>query len=314
MMHLLADLDPPTFWNGVNGSAGLWLKIILALVVMIAITVGLLFAPTQLRRPVIVGVTFLSGLFYVLYWLYPQPIARAVPEDAPRGFGESISFWISDAQPVVANMSNIIAGFLIGLGIYSLLRIHLRKLFKMQKDWFFSLVLVLSLLGMTIFGYMDWAQRQSATGGAIPFVPGPGWGFTQYARDLFFDGLLQQMDAAMFSLVAFYIMSAAYRAFRARSIEATILLVTALIVLLSFMGLIQLGWDNGLIGNAVGKKADGSLNESFLLNFRLADIYTWIRNTIQTPAIRGIDFGVGIGLLAMGLRIWLSLERTGGTD
>jgi len=37
-----------------------------------------------------------------------------------------------------------------------------------------------------------------------------------------------------------------------------------------------------------------------------------LRAAIQTPAIRGIDFGVGIGLLAMGLRLWLSLEKTGG--
>jgi hypothetical protein len=38
----------------------------------------------------------------------------------------------------------------------------------------------------------------------------------------------------------------------------------------------------------------------------------WLRNTFQVPSIRGIDFGVGIGALAMGLRLWLSLERTGG--
>lgn len=310
MLHLLADLDPPTFWNGLNGSTGLWLKIILALVVMIAFTVGLFFAPTQLRRPIVVAVTFLSGLFYVLYWIYPQPIARSVPADAPRNLGESLSFWIADAQPVVANLANIIAGFLIGLGIYSLLRIHLRRLFKMQKDWFFSLVLVASLVAMTIFGYWDWMQRQSASGGAISFVPGPGWGFAQYSRDLLFDGLLQQMDAAMFSLVAFYIMSAAYRAFRARSIEATILLVTALIVLLSFMGLIQFQWD----GFVTKSLAHGD-KDSLANNLRLTDTYSWIRNTIQTPAIRGIDFGVGIGLLAMGLRIWLSLEKTtGGAD
>jgi hypothetical protein len=183
----------------------------------------------------------------------------------------------------------------------------------MQKDWFFSLVLIACLFAMTIFGYWDWSNRQAAVGGALSYVPGPGWGFQQYARDLLFDGLLQQMDAAMFSLVAFYIMSAAYRAFRARSIEATILLVTALIVLLSFMGLIQLAWDGQIAQGA--KNPDGTVNtDYFRLNFRLADIYAWIRANIQTPAIRGIDFGVGIGLLAMGLRIWLSLERTGGTD
>lgn len=307
-MQFFAQLDPKTFWNAPNGSAELWIKIIVGLVVLTLLTFGLTQAPPQVRRPVIVTVTFLAGLFYVAYWLYPQPIARKAPDDAPRNSAEALSFWISDAQPVIANMSNIIAGFLIGLGIYSLLRIHLRRLLKQQKDWFFSLVLVISLVAMTIFGYWDWGNRQSAAGGAISSVPGPGWGFQQYARDFLFDGLLQQMDAGMFSMVAFYIMSAAYRAFRARSVEATILLLSALIVMLSFLGLAQFSWDTFLVNATHGNK------DSFLLNFRLADVAAWLRGNIQTPAIRGIDFGVGIGLLAMGLRIWLSLEKTGGTD
>ncbi|WP_025228093.1 hypothetical protein [Fimbriimonas ginsengisoli] len=307
-MPFFAQLDPKTIWNAPNGSSQLWMMIILALLAMVALTFGLMRAPTQLRRPIVAGVTFISGLFYVLYWLYPQPIARSVPDDKPRNFSEAVGFWIADAQPVVANISNIVAGFLIGLGIYSLLRIHLRKLFKQQKDWFFSLVLVVSLVSMTLFGYWDWVNRQGPAGGAIPYIPGPGWGFQQYARDLLFDGLLQQMDAAMFSIVAFYIMSAGYRAFRARSIEATILLITALVVLLSFMGVIQFAWD-GMIKNQAHQNPD-----AFIQNFRLTEVYGWIRKTIQTPAILGIDFGVGIGLMAMGLRIWLSLERTGGTD
>lgn len=308
MISLLADLDPKSFWNAPNGSSELFLKIGIALVVMVGLIFALTQAPPQTRRPIVVAVTFLSGLFYVMYWLFPQPIARKAPEDIPRNFGESISFWISDAQPVIANTSNIIAGFLIGLGIYSLLRIHVRKLALKQKDWFFSLVLLISLFAMTIFGYWDWINRQGAAGGAITTVPGPTWGFQQYARDLLFDGLLQQMDAGMFSMIAFYILSAAYRAFRIRSIEATILLATAFIVMLSFLGLAQFSWDSAIVNATHGNK------DSFLLNFRLQDVAGWLRTNIQTPAIRGIDFGVGIGLLAMGLRMWLSLEKTGGTE
>jgi len=308
-VNLLLALDPSSLWNGENGSTGLWIKIILALLVTSGGVFALARAPAQVRKPVIVAVTFLSGLYYVLFWLFPQPINRSTPSDAPRNMLEAASFWISDAQNIVANISNIIAGFLIGLGIYSLLRIHLRKIVKKQTDWGFSAVLVVSLVAMTLFGYWDWANRQSPAGGTIPFVPSSAWGFQQYARDLLFDGLLQQMDAGMFSVVAFYIMSAAYRAFRARSIEATILLITALIVMLSFMGVIQKPWDDFVAGTLAGGNKDSVLN-----GLKLSDTYTWIRGSIQTPAIRGIDFGVGVGLLAMGLRIWLSLEKTGGND
>jgi hypothetical protein len=50
----------------------------------------------------------------------------------------------------------------------------------------------------------------------------------------------------------------------------------------------------------------------FLLNFKLTEIAGWLRNNMQVPAIRAIEFGVGIGALAMGLRIWLGIEK-GGT-
>jgi len=299
--NLLAQIPPPSFWNAPAGSTGLYVRIFLALVFGLLLIFALTKAPAQARRPIIVGVTFISGLFYVLWWVFPSPINRA-PDDAPRNMAEGISFWLSDAQPVVASFSNVIAAFLIGLGIYSLMRIHLKKVVKQQKDWFYSLVLIVSMISMAAFGYIDWYQRLGPAGSTM--ATGANWGFVQYAKDLLFDGGFQEMEATMFSMVAFYILSAAYRAFRARSTEATILLVTALIVVLSLLGIVVNQWDG-----AVTSLANGN---GIIENFRLTDIAGWIKNNLQTPAIRGLDFGVGIGLLAMGLRIWLSLEKTGG--
>lgn len=299
MMNLLAQVPPPSFWNAPNGSNQLWLMMGVALLVGCAFILALMYSPTQLRRPIVVGLTFLSGLFYVAYWAYPTPIDRA-PDSAPRNVFETTSFWIADAQPVVANLSNIIASFMIGLGIFSLLRIHVRRFGKMQKDWFYSMVLLVCIVLMVGFGYVDWFQRQGPAGADM--ASGEKWGLAQRGFDLLFDGLFQQMEAAMFSIVAFYILSAAYRAFRARSVEATILLVTALIVMSSLLGVVTLMWDKSWIVQQGGQ------------NMKLTEIAGWIQNNLQTPAIRGIDFGVGIGLLAMGVRIWLSLEKTGGNS
>jgi hypothetical protein len=299
MLPLLAQVAPPSFWNAPNGSTELFIKIGIALVIGIGLIFALMAAPAQARRPIVVTLTFISGLFYVLYWAYPAPIDRQ-PDEAPRNAAEGLSFWIADAQPVVANLSNIIAAFMIGLGIFSLLRIHVRKVSKMQKDWFYSAVLLVSMVLMIVFGYWDWFQRQTPAGATMS--AGVGWGPAQYGRDLLFDGLLQQMEAAMFSIVAFYILSAAYRAFRARSAEATILLVTALILMTSLLGVVTFAWDNSFIVRGLGDNA------------KITEVASWIQNYLQTPAIRGIDFGVGIGLLAMGLRIWLSLEKTGGNS
>lgn len=293
-MNLLAQAPPPSFWNAPNGSTELWMKIVLALVVGILFVLGLSAVPSNLRRPIIAGFTFLSGLFYVLLWLWPQAIDRH-PDDKPLNAVEGMAFWLEDALPHVANFSNILSAFLLGLGVFSVLRIHFRRISRQQRDWGYSVVLLAFMVAMVVFGYWDWINRTAPKGELLAIQS--NWHFQQFASDLLFNGLLQQMDAAMFSMVAFYILSAAYRAFRVRSLEATILLGTALIVILSLMGAVEFAWNNMFAGHP---------------NASLTEIYKWIQNTVQTPSIRGIDFGVGIGALSMGLRIWLSLEKEGG--
>ena len=300
-MNLFLDIPPPSFWNAENGSGGLMIRILLMLVVGVGAIFGLMQAPANLRRPIVAFVTFISGLFYVLLYLWPVAISRNKGVDAPRNVVEHVGFWLDDAVPVVANFTSIVSGFLLGLGVYSLLRVHGRKLARRERDWAFSAVLIVSMALMVFFGYADWKQRLGEDGPL--FDVRSNWNLVAYGRDFLFEGLLQQMDAAMFSVIAFYILSAAYRAFRVRTIEATILLAAAFIMIFSLMGSVENAWSNIVTGGHSG---------GFLDNLTLTEISSWIRKNVQTPAIRGIDFGVGIGALAMGLRLWLSLERTGG--
>jgi len=273
-------------------------------VVGFAFLVACLYLPSNLRRPVVATFTFVSGLFYVLYFLWPKPFDWQ-PGDATTGTSEAVGAWFASANPVVSNFASILTAFLLGLGAYSILRIHLGRISRQQKDWGFSMVLLISMVLMILFGYADWIQRQDS-------VLGPkldledNWGLVQKARDFLFDGLLQQMDAAMFSIIAFYILSAAYRAFRIRSIEATIMLAAAFIMMLSLLG--------GIVEPAnalVLDKLAGGNPDAFVNNFQLGTIAAWIKDTFQTSSIRAIEFGIGIGALAMGLRLWLSLERGG---
>ena len=293
-MMFFADLIPPhTFWNAANGSPEWWTK---TLVALLAVSVGFFFMRTagpRVRRLVIGAVTLVAGAFFVLYFIVPQPVNRHAGE-MPMSTPESLSFWFDDALPIVSTIANTLAAFLLGLGVYSVLTIHVRKVWRQQRDWGFSVVLLVCIVIMALIGYADWYDRKFVGGAKLddPVF----WGWISYANDFFFNGLLQQMDAAMFSVIAFYILSAAYRAFRIRSVEATILLASALVVMLSLMGAVEFGW-NVLVGN-------GSM-------FTLTEIAKWLRDSFQTPAIRAIDFGVGIGALAMGLRLWLSLEKQG---
>jgi hypothetical protein len=100
----------------------------------------------------------------------------------------------------------------------------------------------------------------------------------------------------MFSIIGFYIVSAAYRAFRIRSAEATLMLIAAFIVML---GQVPVGaWIT-----------HGLPKEGILGFFRLENLSYWILNGPNMAAQRGISFGIEIGALAMALRIWLGLER-----
>ena len=89
----------------------------------------------------------------------------------------------------------------------------------------------------------------------------------------------------MFSLLAFYIASAAYRSFRARSALATILLVSAVIVMVRFFPM-------GPLSDPAAVAAD------------------WILNVPNLAAKRAIIIGVGLGIVSTALKIILGVERS----
>lgn len=301
-MNLIAQAAPG-FWFGAPGSGDLTTKVVVGLIVGLAVMIGLMYAPVRARRPIVAAVTFLAGLYWVMLYIWPAPIDRD-PGELPQGPVEAVGFWLQDSNDTIVSFTQILTAFLIGLGVFSLLRVHLRRIKGFQKDWIFSVILLVSMVVMIVFGYWDWGTRLGERGSLLDNPA--NWAFPNYARDFLFEGLLQQMDAAMFSIIAFYILSAAYRAFRVRSVEATILLSTALLVVLSLMGAVAFAWDTTVQNVANGNQ--------LILNLQLSEISQWIRNTFQTSSIRAITFGVGIGALAMGLRLWLSLERTGGSS
>jgi len=315
---LFAQIADPrlNFWNDTNGSLTLWVKIVLGFVAGVLLVLILSRTPPQYRKYVIGTSTFIAGVVYILLWLWPAPINRQAAT-LPQGPVEGVGFALDDAIQRVSDFSNIIGGLFLGLGVFSLVRIHGRKLVKQQQDWGFSLVLLICMVIMVVVGYWDFPSRIAADADKLQIQA--NWSNINYARDLLFNGLLQTMDSAMFSLIAFYILSAAYRAFRIRSVEATILLAAALVMILSVMCGVTYMWNSGV--NAMtqhivqhGAAPGAPLipdSGAFIQNFKLNSMSDWLQNTLQSSSLRGIDFGIGIGGLAMGMRIWLSLEKGG---
>jgi len=100
-----------------------------------------------------------------------------------------------------------------------------------------------------------------------------------------FENVQAPMQSTVFSLLAFFVASASFRGFRARSLPATILLVTALLILLSRTPL----------GNVFDN---------------LPDIADWVRNYPSMSARRAILVGIGLGSLTTSLRVIIGIERT----
>lgn len=264
---------------------------------------GLTMVPKKARKPLIALVTFIAGLYFSMEFLIPSKATAmrileqgtGVDRMVSTVFGpvlrplanadvEPMDNFLSPSVQVLVQAWQVIAGFTFALGIWNLVHIHGKNLLRTGKNWGFSLVFFLGLLVMSLAGFLSTYGKTSEN-------PISAAVFQIITTGAFF-----QLDAAMFSLIAFFIISAAYRAFRIRSLEATIMMSAAFLVML---GQVPIGmWLTSWL------PADG-----FFSNFRLEVISQWILRGPNAAAQRAINFGLAVGAIAMGLRIWLSLER-----
>lgn len=185
----------------------------------------------------------------------------------------------------VFQVSLVIGAFALGLGVFGLASMHAKTVLRRRPGWLNSLAFWIAMVVMLLAGLIKKSGVQA------PFVQ-----LSEGVYDMLFYGALAALGATMFSMVAFYIVSAAYRAFRMRTTESALMMVAAFLVMLS---LVPVGvWLTG------GLPAAG-----FWSAFRLENIGDWIMKFPNTAAQRGMAFGIGVGMLAMAIRIWLSLER-----
>jgi len=124
----------------------------------------------------------------------------------------------------------ILAAAAMVLGAGNLLILNLAKISNRQPGWGYAVITLLAFFVTLIIGMFKIGAlpTPNAPGNAwtAPVVQEgtPFWWIYQYG--------LVPLTATMFAMLAFYIASAAFRAFRAKNLEATLLLGTAFIVLL----------------------------------------------------------------------------------
>ena len=240
----------------------------LAVVLSAGVYAALMALPSKARKPLIAAVTFVSGAIYALEWFWP------VGADGKTNF-------LTPHIKTFADIVTVLQGFALGIGVWSIVTVHLKNVAARKPNWGYSGVLLGAMLAIAVPYFLKDAHPNA---------------YNKAVYTVAFDGAFNSLNATMYSVVAFYIVSAAYRAFRIRSLEASILLGSAALIMLGQVAL----------GQAL---TSGIPNTGFAANFRVENLANWILEKVNSPAIQAVEFGVGVGSLAMALRLWLSLER-----
>jgi len=262
----------------VNSTPYFFLAVAASTVVFLAVMALLHRTSPRVKKWLTIVLTFAAGLFYFLEYMLPVHTLKG---------GHEGNFLTPYVEPV-SNYVNFILIWTLFLGIISLTIVHGRRLLRRVAGWHNSLAFFLALIAMLTFGF---TTRSGGLGSPKEHVA------LQITYDSLFTGLLMNLDSAMFALLAFYIASAAYRAFRVRTVEAALLMISALIIMLGVVsfGVKLTGWI----------PAEGT-GWAYL---RIENAALWILKWLNMPGQRAVGIGVAIGALAMAMRLWLSLER-----
>jgi len=104
------------------------------------------------------------------------------------------------------------------------------------------------------------------------------------------------LQATMFSLLAFYVASAAFRAFRAKNLQAILLLGTAFIILLgqTFAGYWLTSW--------IPDSSDFAV-------FKIKNLVEWVA-VFLTAGSRAIMIGIALGVASTSLKVLLGIDRS----
>ncbi len=188
------------------------------------------------------------GILMVLQFFIPHPVSTK--------FNSLINKWVV-----------VLSAFALVLGIGNLTRHHLTIIRRKKSDWIYSLVTILGMAIMAITGLFFGIDEKSL-----------------YQK--IYLNILTPLGATMFALLAYYMTTAAYRAFRARSFEAGLLLASAFVVMVGFMP----------VGQFVHKQ--------------FPYFAEWLMKVPNMASQRGILLGVAFGSVATALKIILGIERS----
>tara|TARA_B100000029_G_scaffold133723_2_gene127800 strand:- start:1192 stop:2094 length:903 start_codon:yes stop_codon:yes gene_type:complete len=293
-------------------------------------------------------------------------LKRYIPIGIVAFFGSLTLFgWFIDNESIEAFVNDdatqwydIIASFAIFLGALNLLKLQFLKVVKRQSGWQYSVVAIASFffaftigffmkgaffVGEEVYFTQGAAEQAILASGSTETVKAVEWGaHISTEGGLFkwmFDNIFTPLSATMFALLAFYVASASYRAFRARNFEATLLLLAGIIIMLGRVpvGSLITPWMVmyllvfvvtifvntyirsrkivfgvfvlGLAGvTLLGMNMNWSPTEPAI--FFLPSLQEWIYTVPNLAGARAIMIGIGLGIIVTSLRYIFGLEKS----
>lgn len=156
------------------------------------------------------------------------------------------------------------------VGVISIIQVHGKRIQRQSEGWYYSILVIGLAVIMALTG--------------LPF-PEAGLGVNNSIYNWLFTNVQTPLGGTMYSILAFFITSAAFRAFRARNLEASIVLVAGTIM---------------VMGNA-----------PLLTNYMpfIAEIALWIRQVPNLATMRGVMIGAALGSIALAVRTLMGIER-----
>lgn len=228
----------------------------------------------MLRRTIPIAILCLSGVIMIVAYFVTAAVS----------WSETVNVWF-----------NILAAVAFVLGAGNLLAVNLEKISSRRPGWAYAAITVVSFLFMLSVGLLKL--------GAVPDAKYPdhhfagGYESVESPYGWTYEYVFSPLTATMFAMLAFYVASAAFRAFRAKNLESILLLGTAFIILLA--------------QTAAGMFLTGWIPEDSAFAFlRLDWMKIAITEHIQTAGMRAITIGIALGVAATSLRLILGIDKS----
>ena len=177
---------------------------------------------------------------------------------------------LDSAASTTADSVLLIVNMAVFVGVISISQVHGRRISRRAERWEYSIVLIAFMIIMAVTG--------------LP-LESIGLGLDNSIYDFFFTNAMTPLSGTLYSILAFFITSAAYRAFRARNIEAALILISGTIVVLSNAPL---------------------FTSAFPPFITWKD---WIFDVPNAATMRAVTMGAALGAIALAVRTLMGIER-----